>query len=374
MINASCQTAEWEAALPRFSDCMPEAQLLIRPDFTILHANPECDRLFGFPRGSLVSKNLKELVASTSWEGLAACWTQFLTGEHEKRERCGPIAISGRRCGGKRFPAEAILVRFAPRDTTGLMTIVREFAEQKRYALHSMLQRVRIRQARELARLKDQFLSVISHEIKTPLSVILGQSELLQEYYPGEGGFDVIADSVMALSEKIQSILDYSALVSGSLPLYRTELGIGEIAGMAIDSVSDAFRTKGQTLRISIERPTSAVFGDQRRLVQALVAVLDNARKFSPPQSTVTFRVALAQTCAVFEIADTGPGMTRRQIELAADPFRNGGRRAPGEVGGLGLGLAIVHRVMALHGGDVTIESRPARGAHVTLKLPLLLP
>jgi signal transduction histidine kinase len=351
---------------------MPDPQMLVRPDFTISYANPACERLFGFDGGA-IGLALQDLVGAASWEEVYPMWARFLVlGPHGSGTH-GPVAIEGRRGTGERFGAEAVLVKIGICDAIRLVVVVREAAARRRHLIDSTARRLRVRSALELARLKDQFLSMMSHEIKTPLSVILGEAELLQERFPEERGLEAIGKSVLALSEKIQAILDYSALASGSLPLYRTEIGICEIASIAIDSVLDAFHSKGLSLRISVDRPAAIVLADQRRLVQAIVAVLDNARKFSPPSSQVRFRVSVAGNRVRFEIADAGPGMSRQEIEASADPFRQDRRRPPGDEGaGLGLGLPIVNRVMALHDGEVSIDSRLGSGTTVTLKLPAI--
>lgn len=221
-----------------------------------------------------------------------------------------------------------------------------------------------------LDQLKDTFLSTISHEMKTPLSLIIGYTELLQDKYPTEELLKGLLDGSRRLSTHINNMLDYSALLGDSLPLYKTEVSIPEVARNALDIMETEFTLANLQVEAHLDPETPPVYGDSRRITQIFLELLDNARKYTPAGGRVGVNVAPHDGGVRIEVWDTGMGIQeedRERIWEAFDQLASGDalRKC-----GLGLGLTIVKKLTELHHGRVSVESHPGQGSRFTIDLP----
>lgn len=227
-----------------------------------------------------------------------------------------------------------------------------------------------LNQAQELTRLKDHFLSTISHEMKTPLSLILGYAELIEDVCDQKELVAGIIDGGMRLTSHLNNILDYSALVSGSLPLYKTEVSLSEVVENAAEFVQREAQLKGLTLTMELAPGLPPLSGDARRISQMLTELLDNARKVTPTGGAIGLRAQPAPGGVRIEVWDTGPGIAPEDEARMWQPFSQLGPGRGLRGGGLGLGLTIVKMLAELHGGRVTLESALGKGSCFTLYLP----
>ncbi len=227
---------------------------------------------------------------------------------------------------------------------------------------------------KEASRLKDYFLSSISHEMKTPLSLIMGYSELLDDKYPEDELVTGIRAGVDRISEHLNDLLDYSALLSASLPLYQTDINIDELVDQLRGGVAECLGQKNIELSVDVERGTSgeapALTGDPRRIRQMLLELLCNAAKFTPAGGRVGLRVASVDGDVRFEVWDTGPGLDPGDLRRIWEPFTQAAKVDVERRGGFGLGLAIVKELAALHGGRVGADSQAGHGSRFTVYLP----
>lgn len=363
LVNSSVEGV-WRQILER----VPEPRLLIDAGCQIRYANAEAARTLKTSTGALLRLDLRRLLAPGGGSIPGNCERYMAATETDPS--LGPVSVHMRRCDGTSFPCEMTLVRVDLASGAHGLVLFRDETGQRKEALELALRRVQTRNARELARLKDHFLSVISHEIKTPLSVIIGNTELLQDRHPEESSLDDISRAAMDVARRIDAILDYSALVSGSLPLYRSDIVLDEIVSAAVDITLDHFDAKGMRLEPALARPGPVVTGDSRRLMQAVMALLENAAKFGRTGDRAGIRTSHDGPMARVEVWDTGPGMSRRQREYALAPFGGGPRSLSDPICGIGLGLPIARLLVELHGGQVWIDSHEGKGTSVVLSLP----
>lgn len=230
-----------------------------------------------------------------------------------------------------------------------------------------------LQKARELNQLKDHFMSTMSHEMKTPLSLILGNTELLEDLCPYPELIAGIKDGSRRLTEHIDSILDYSALISGTLVLYRTELDPADLAQQAAAIMEEAAARKQIALEVSVEADLPTVSGDARRLVQALSELLENAVKVTPAGARIGVHVEQAGSEVRFEVWDPGPGIPEHAFGRIWEAFSQLEMGDSARLGGLGLGLTIVKMLVELHGGRVELSSTVGQGSRFTIVLPALL-
>lgn len=237
------------------------------------------------------------------------------------------------------------------------------------------------RQAREEAeaanRVKDQFLATLSHELRTPLNAILGWAQLLRSRRQDEAGLnrglEAIERNARAQTQLIEDLLDVSRIASGRLRLELRPVEPAEAIEAALSAVLPSAGAKG----IRIERSLAAtgpVQGDPGRLQQILVNLLSNSVKFTPAGGLVDVSLEKSGERAVIRVRDTGQGIAPELLPYVFDFFRQGDASTTRRQGGLGLGLAIVRQLVALHGGTAKAESPgPGLGATFTVTLPLAL-
>lgn len=214
-----------------------------------------------------------------------------------------------------------------------------------------------------------QLMGDVSHELRTPLARIRVALELAAE--DPVAARDVLADVGTDLDEidqLIGDILTTARLDGHAAPITRQPMNLGELAERAIER----FRTRhpSRTLEPSIAGAERAIECDPVLLRRALDNLLDNAAKYSDAGTPVSLAVLPNGTKVAFEIVDRGVGMSPAELERAGTPFwRADGSRAR-KTGGVGLGLALARRIARVHGGEVTLTSRPGHGTTATLEVP----
>ena len=227
-------------------------------------------------------------------------------------------------------------------------------------------------------RAKDEFLAGMSHELRTPLNAVLGLSEALRDgvYGPLEDrqrrALDRIEDSGAHLLSLISDILDLSKIEAGGAALDLHEIGVDDVCRASIAMVQGLAHKKQQRVAVEIEDGFVTLRADERRLKQILVNLLSNAVKFTPERGSLGLRVTLASDARtiVFTVWDTGIGIAEADQARLFQPFVQLDSSLSRQHAGTGLGLALVGRLVSLHGGEVTVDSAPDRGSRFTVVLP----
>jgi signal transduction histidine kinase/DNA-binding response OmpR family regulator len=246
-------------------------------------------------------------------------------------------------------------------------------------------------QALEANRSKSAFLANMSHELRTPLNAIIGYSEMLQEE-AGDAGYDdfvldlrKINNAGKHLLALINDILDLSKIEAGKMDLYVEAFDIAGMVADVVTIVQPLMEKGGNTLELHCEPSIGVMEADMTKVRQTLVNLLSNAAKFTD-HGTVTLRVARTesrglsaesqdsvlspQSSVLFEVSDTGIGLTPEQISRLFQPFTQADPSTTRKYGGTGLGLAISRRFCQLMGGDIDVESEPGKQTTFTVTLP----
>ena len=257
---------------------------------------------------------------------------------------------------------ESILLAFEDRTAARNTEIERE-------ALLALEQQARQR-AEEADRIKDEFMATLSHELRGPLSAMVGWVQVL-----GAGGLDeatrergraAIERSAKAQTRLIEDLLDYSRVVAGKLTLSPQLTDLVPVAGAAIEAVRSAAEAKGIRLELSTDAEAALVHGDPDRLQQVLWNVLSNAVKFTPRGGRVEVWIGRVGDSLHIRVSDTGQGISRDFLPHVFERFRQQDGTSRRLQGGLGLGLAIVKELVELHGGTVHADS-PGEGQGATV-------
>lgn len=221
---------------------------------------------------------------------------------------------------------------------------------------------------------KDQFLSTVSHELRSSLHVMLGWIQVLRQGAAPDvlnRGLQILERNVTLQAKLIEDLMDLSRIVSGKLELDRRNLDLTELIGFAVDATRPAAEAKQVELRAELE-VVGDVLGDQQRLQQVIYNVLGNAVKFTPAGGRI--RVALRRTGerASIVVADSGPGIDEQLLPHVFERFRQADSAKKGRGSGLGLGLPIARHLVELHGGTIAARSHPPEpGTTFEIVLPL---
>lgn len=226
-------------------------------------------------------------------------------------------------------------------------------------------------------RAKDEFLAVLSHELRTPLTSVLGWARMLRSSDLGEAdrrhALDVIERSVRLQATLINDLLDISRFMRGGVRLDLQSVELAATIEAAVDTVRRDAEAKGVKLACTLGASPVALIGDPSRLQQVVGNLLTNAVKFTPAGGRVTVQVERDDRRARIIMSDTGKGISPDFLPHVFDTFRQG--EAAHAEGGLGLGLAIVRRLVELHGGTVQAQSDGKdKGSVFTVTLPLAGP
>ena len=230
---------------------------------------------------------------------------------------------------------------------------------------------------READRAKDEFIAVLGHELRNPLSAIASSVKLLQVVPEGSeaaaGARQIIERQTKQMTRLVEDLMDISRLATGKLTLKRERLDLAELAQRLVDTWARSKRIASDRARLDLQ--PAWVDADRARLEQVLANLLDNANKFSPDSSPIEITVRALDGEAMLQVRDHGDGMDAAIIEKAFKPFVQGPQDAHRPTGGLGLGLSVVQRLVELHGGQVDAASDgPGQGATFTVRLPLASP
>jgi signal transduction histidine kinase len=235
-------------------------------------------------------------------------------------------------------------------------------------------------QAEQASRMKDEFLATLSHELRTPMTPILGWAQILRRLAGTDAkaaqAAEVIERNAIAQTRIIDDLLDMSRIVSGKIRLDLRSYDPREVIDAALDAVRAAAQARGVAVESSVEPGVPLLRGDPQRIQQVLWNLLSNATKFTGKDGRVAIdaRVAEAEGGPVVRIrvADTGLGIAPAFLPHVFERFRQADSSATRNHGGLGLGLAIVKQLVELHGGTVSASSAGlGQGATFTLDLPV---
>jgi two-component system, chemotaxis family, CheB/CheR fusion protein len=263
-------------------------------------------------------------------------------------------------------------------DTPRILLSIEDITESKQFeAERSRLLTLEqsARQAAETAnRAKDDFLSNLSHELRNPLTAIIGWVQLIQSHKIDsvriDRGLEVIYRSAKAQSQLIEDMLDLSRIASGKLQLNPVKLDLASVVNVAIESVELA--AKAKSIEISSNLTPIVIIGDIDRLGQVLSNLLTNAIKFTPTGGLVDVTLTTIQTYAQICVSDTGQGMSAELLLHVFDRFHQGDSSSSKSTHGLGLGLSIVRHIVELHSGNIRAESAgEGQGTTLTIQLPL---
>ena len=227
---------------------------------------------------------------------------------------------------------------------------------------------------REAEELKSTFISIISHELKTPVALIKGYAETLRredarwDAATVQDSLAVIVEEADRLTDLIEKLLDASRLQAGALKLNMGEVALDKLATALVEK----FKTQSDKHSLSVEFPPRfpEILGDEERLRQVITNLLSNALKYSPNGGRVTVRGNVEPEQVILSVSDEGPGIAAPDLPHVFERFYRGASDLTKRVQGAGLGLYLAKAVVEAHRGRLWVESEPGKGATFSFSLP----
>jgi PAS domain S-box-containing protein len=238
-------------------------------------------------------------------------------------------------------------------------------------------ERVARTEAEQANRIKDEFLAVLSHELRSPLNPILGWTKLLQsgrlDAAKTEEALSTIERNAKLQSQLIEDLLDISRIMRGKLSLNSEPTDLALVISAAAETVRLAAEAKQIQIEMSLASKVPLISGDPGRLQQVVWNLLSNAVKFTPDHGRIDIQLTQVGHQARLQVIDTGKGIAPGFLPFVFEYFRQEDGSTTRKFGGLGLGLAIARQIVEMHGGTISASSAgEGKGCTFTVRLPLL--
>lgn len=294
---------------------------------------------------------------------------EFLRAAAVRSVIVAPIVIRGAAMGAIRFITSSRSERRYGGDDA---LLARDVAGRAALAIDNARSRA---EAVASERSRDLFLAMLSHEMKTPLTSILGWTRMLRAEGPGSDVFhealEAIEQSANVQQRLIDDLLDVSRVITGKLHLDFGAVDVRTLVDGAVEMLAPRARENGQHIRVTASGPLT-VYGDETRLRQVLWNLLSNALKYTPKGGLIELSAAAGEEGVTIRVRDTGRGIRADVLPHVFDRFHQATVADRAKHGGLGLGLAIVRNIVELHGGRVEASSDgDGKGSTFSVHLPL---
>ncbi|MHC5597924.1 MAG: AAA family ATPase [Nostoc sp.] len=287
-----------------------------------------------------------------------------------------PLMVEGSAVGGISLGFSK-LQQLSGEDQAFILAVAQQCAQAIARAHLYEAERTARSAAESANRVKDEFLAVLSHELRTPLNPILGWAKLMRtrklDQATSDRALETIERNAKLQTQLIEDLLDVSRILQGKLNLNFSQINLVSVIEGAMETVRLSAEAKSIQIQTIFESGVWPVLGDANRLQQVFWNILSNAIKFTPTGGEVKIKLKQVGSQVKVSVTDTGKGISPEFLPYVFDYFRQADSATTRKYGGLGLGLAIVHHLVELHGGTVQAESLgEGKGATFTVRLPYL--
>lgn len=333
-------------------EMMPLALLVMTPEGEVVSVNPAAEQHFEPGANALKGQSVTELFRQDKSGEKSVAFADLMNPPLHPLRR-----IYGRKLDGTLFPAEVMSTAYDTSSLKGRLLIVKDVSREY-----------------EAERLKQSFMAMVGHELKSPLMSIHVCLEMLGKGFFGnlndEGLVSVktAEESVVRLISLVNEILDAEKLESGTITIAPQKTNLEKIFEMAANAVSGLADAK--KVRIYRGKTDVELVADMNRLVQVIVNFLSNAIKFSSHNSKVELYARINGDFVEVSVEDRGRGVPREHQELIFERFHQVTPGDAKERGGTGLGLAICKAIVEAHGGKIGVESEPSEGSRFWFAVP----
>lgn len=338
---------------------MEEGFTLFDREFTIIEINDAACRLVGLPRTELLGTNHWKRFPGTHDSELGKAYREVLSDGQPRSVENQYLFADGREVW---FEVRAFAVG------PGVAVLFRDVTERQKM----------IKTLKEADRRKDEFLAMLAHELRNPLAPITSAGEILARISEPDPKLEkataVIRRQVKHLTRLVDDLLDVSRVTRGQIQLQRAPVDVGSVISQSVETCHSQLQAKGHRLTVSTTASTPLfVDGDSARLVQCVGNILANAAKYTEPNGDIHVTARAEASQVVIEVTDSGTGIGPELLPHVFDLFVQSRRTLDRSEGGLGIGLAVVKRLIEMHGGQVHALSKgEGLGSTFAIRLPLI--
>jgi len=356
------QATESAAQLRLIADAMPVLISYIGHDRTYRFANRTYETWFGQGRDEFVGRHLRDILGPEAFALVQPRLERALSGERVFFEAEIPY-----QSGTREIAAHYIPDIDREGEVRGCFALVEDISARKRSE----------RILRESDRRKDEFLAILAHELRNPLTPIRNVAHILARASPDaetvRRSGEMLERQARQLTHLVDDLLDVARIMRGRVSLDREPLSLEAVVDMALEAVRPLLDARHQSITVS--RPPAELFvdGDSVRLCQVVSNLLSNAIKYSPDGGRIDIELRDMGNRATLLVRDTGVGIDAQLLPHVFDVYLQGDRSLDRSDGGLGIGLAIVRHLVELHGGRVQVKSEGlGTGSEFRVDLPLI--
>ncbi|AFY33874.1 ATP-binding protein [Calothrix sp. PCC 7507] len=383
-----------EQANEKFSllDKMPLGSFVLQSDYIVLFWNCCLEEWTKISRNQILGNSIHEYFPHLNQPRYTSRLDQIFQGgppaifSSQLHKYVIPIPISENKYRIQQTTVTAVsaldenkfYALFSIEDFTDLTFRVQEYKNLRDQALAVAEERQKAQQAAEVAnRIKDEFLAIVSHELRSPLNPILGWTKLLKKRSLNEAttvrALETIERNAVLQAQLIEDLLDISRILRGKLALNLEAVDLAFTIEAALETVQLAAEAKSIQINLDLNIDIGQVKGDSSRLQQVVWNLLSNAIKFTPSGGKVEVYLEQIDSQIELRVCDTGKGINPDFLPHVFEYFRQADSSTSRSSGGLGLGLAIVRQLVELHGGRVWAQSPgEGQGATFTVCLPVV--
>jgi two-component system CheB/CheR fusion protein len=328
----------------------------------IVELNAEAERVYGWSRDELIGGSITLLVPEDQADAAM-----------ELRRKCRDSEslrnVETLRCdrSGATHPVLLTLSLLTNEDGSpaGIATIAKNISARKAAE----------EEARQAVRRRDEFLAMLSHELRNPLSAVCNASKILELAGPTPThaeASEVIRRQAGQMARLLDDLLDVSRVTQGKIDIHKEVIDLRELSSDAVEGVQAEIDQRRHTLRVKVAHDPVYVEGDPSRLLQIQQNLLVNAAKYTPDNGQISLSIFADGSHAVISVKDNGQGIAADLLGAVFDLFVQGDKPLDRSEGGMGVGLSLVKMLVELHGGSVTAHSAgPNCGSEFIVRLPL---
>ena len=330
---------------------------------SIVDCNPEAVYSYGWNREELLGKNISILVPESEVENSTSRRQSLLRGHTSLRN----VETVRKTRSGATHPVILTLSLLTDEcgKPSGIATIAKDITRRKAAE----------EKARLAVRRRDEFLAMLSHELRNPLGAVSHAARILTHQDNSAGSIKEAADVILRQSQQMARLLDDLldvCVVRGKIAIHRQVLDLTQLAPNVVEGVESDLRHRGHELELDISPTPVCVEGDLTRLLQVQQNLLTNAARYTPPGGHIRLSIHAEREMAVIRVEDDGQGIPPELLDSVFELFVQGDKPLDRTDGGMGVGLSLVRTLVELHGGEVTVEiAGQDLGSLFTVRLPL---
>lgn len=351
----------------------PDAVVLVDDTGAILHSNALIHEVFGYRGDELLGRSIDILIPERYRKRHGGHLEGYFRSAWPRRMGIA-LELKGLRKDGSEFPVDVAL---SPLHAYGKLLVAAAIRDMSVYRKLEAELRQRSHDLEEADRLKDQFLATLAHELRNPLAALnlAGQRLRLPDASDRiQWVADVIDSETTHMLHLVEELLDVARVRQGKVSLHMDCVDLRAVAERAVEISQPLMEPRGHTFEFSPPADPIQVQGDETRLCQVLANLLTNAARYTPKGGHIWLEMEKDDREAVIRVRDTGVGISKEMLPRIFELFIQGDHRESDAGDGLGIGLALVEKLVALHHGTVTVSSDgPGKGCEFVVRIPLFV-